>query len=190
MHQTPRNMLRDPTTFPVAWKTCPRPDIFPLGSTAGCSRPPSCITGFPSLELPPRVFPLPRRPHPVSHAQDWLGKAIFKLFQLLVKSVHSQLCYIVNTASRIVSVAETDSDQGTTPTPLLKTKEVRPTPRDRRESYNVITRLHGIFMAKRTFSSFERLGFSLLLNTSTLDPIGKNRAEALKNQSAVKKQES
>lgn len=64
-------------------------------------------------------------------------------------------------------MAETDSDQGTTPTPLLKTKEVRPTPRDRRESYNVITRLHGIFMAKRTFSSFERLGFSLILFYST-----------------------
>lgn len=153
--------------------------LFPATATPGLS--PAC-TRFPSLELPARVLPSAR---PTRTGLAWKKPFFFVVFvcklgfcQLLVKSVRSQLCYTGNPASRIASVAETDSDQGTTPTPLLKTKEVRPTPRDRRESYNVITRLHGIFMAKRTLSSFERSGFSLVLfysNTSTQDPRGKNQ---------------
>lgn len=34
-----------------------------------------------------------------------------------------------------------------------------------------VTQLHGVFMAKRTFSSFEYWGISFLLNTSILGPI-------------------
>ena len=50
-------------------------------------------------------------------------------------------------------------------------KESRQRPRDRGEKSQVFTRLHGVFMAKRTFSSFEYWGISFLLNTSILDPI-------------------
>lgn len=35
----------------------------------------------------------------------------------------------------------------------------------------MFTQLHGVFMAKRTFSSFEYWGIFFLLNTSILGPI-------------------
>lgn len=62
-------------------------------------------------------------------------------------------------------------------------KESRRRPRDRGEKSQVFTQLHGIFMAKRTFSSFEYWGISFVLNTSILDPISETGLKPL-NQSA------
>lgn len=59
----------------------------------------------------------------------------------------------------------------TSHSPRKKPSEERQRPRDRGEKSQVFTQLHGVFMAKRTFSSFEYWGISFLLNTSILDPI-------------------
>lgn len=46
----------------------------------------------------------------------------------------------------------------------------------------MFTQLHGVFMAKRTFSSFEYWGISFLLNTSILDPISETGLKALRGK--------
>lgn len=54
--------------------------------------------------------------------------------------------------------------------PRKKPKKENKTSGQRRKIPSV-TQLHGVFMAKRTFSSFEYWGISFLLNTSILGPI-------------------
>lgn len=61
-------------------------------------------------------------------------------------------------------------------------KESRRRPRDGGEKSQMFTQLHGVFMAKRTFSSFEYWGISFLLNTSILDPISETGLKALRGE--------